>query len=117
MTGTPTWIRPLAEAPATAREVRGSLSRTRQDLFTEWAAGLGFPGHFGRNWDAFTDCLRDVGPLAVVVREAGDLLADAPPGELGVLLDVLGENGLVTLHPDDTPERLERFTERLSGAS
>ncbi|MEV6947802.1 hypothetical protein AB0N07_38820 [Streptomyces sp. NPDC051172] len=35
MTLTTAWIRPLAEAPAGAKEVHGSRSRTRQDLFTE----------------------------------------------------------------------------------
>ncbi|WP_159050382.1 hypothetical protein [Streptomyces cellostaticus] len=54
MIRTTAWLRPLSEVPdaSASYEVRGSRSRTRQDLFTEWAAGL---------------------------REAADLLADAPP--------------------------------------
>ncbi|GAA3774285.1 barstar family protein [Streptomyces phyllanthi] len=71
MTATTAWIRSLTEmapdTPTTRGEVRGSRCRTKQDLFTEWAAGLGFPDHFGHNWDAFHDCLRDILPSAGVV--------------------------------------------------
>ncbi|MEX3100531.1 MULTISPECIES: barstar family protein [unclassified Streptomyces] len=121
MTRTTDWIRPLAEAPAAAKEVSGARSRTRQDLFTEWSAALGFPGHFGRNWDAFTDCLRDIAPTAVVVRDAGALLADAPQLELAVLLDVLAEATgddsaapRLLLFLDDTPDRLAALNARLA---
>jgi len=126
MISTTAWIRPLTEAPAglpAPKEVRGSRSRTRQDLFTEWAAGLGFPDHFGRNWDAFTDCLRDLGPTAVVVREAAGLLADGPPNDLAVLLDVLREAAgddstapQLQLLLDDTPDRLSSLARRTTGA-
>ncbi|MDX3387123.1 barstar family protein [Streptomyces niveiscabiei] len=124
MTRTTDWIRPLAEAPASAKEVSGAHSRTRQDLFTEWSAALGFPGHFGRNWDAFTDCLRDIVPTAVVVRDAGALLADAPQLELAVLLDVLAEAAgddsaapRLLLFLDDTPDRLAALNARLAKGS
>jgi hypothetical protein len=121
LTRTTDWIRPLAEAPAAAKEVSGARSRTRQDLFTEWSAALGFPGHFGRNWDAFTDCLRDIVPTAVVVRDAGALLADAPQLELAVLLDVLAEAAgddsaapRLLLFLDDTPDGLAALNARLA---
>ncbi|QNP71202.1 barstar family protein [Streptomyces roseirectus] len=117
MSSTPILIHPLSEAPGSAREVSGTRSRTRQDLFTEWSAGLAFPAHFGRNWDAFTDCLRDIVPVAVIVRDAADLLADAPPHELAVLLDVLAESGGVRLFLDDTPDRLASLNTRLSTTS
>ncbi|RJL29966.1 barstar family protein [Bailinhaonella thermotolerans] len=76
------------------RVVRGPRCRTTGALFEEWAAALGFPGYFGRNWDAFDDCLGDLDPeLTILVTGAQELLADEPPRELGVLLTLLGEAG------------------------
>ncbi|MEV0227489.1 barstar family protein [Streptomyces sp. NPDC050704] len=132
MTSTTAWIRPLNEATAgiptpkeAPKEVRGSRCRTRQGLFTEWAAALGFPEYFGHNWDAFGDCLRDAvsepsepsePPMAVVVREAGDLLADEPENVLALLLLILGQAAgddsaapRLLLLLDDTPDRLTRL--------
>ncbi|MET9080715.1 barstar family protein [Streptomyces sp. NPDC004237] len=100
MTSTTAWIRPLAEAPAgipAPKEVRGSRCRTSDALFTEWAVALGFPDHFGRNWDAFRDCLRDAvnaEPKAIIVREGGELLADEPERASAVLGLILGELGI-----------------------
>ena len=44
-----------------ARVVRipAGLLRKR-DLLTVFAHGLDFPGHFGWNWDALEECLRDL---------------------------------------------------------
>ncbi|MFJ9788138.1 barstar family protein [Streptomyces globosus] len=46
-----------------------------------FAAAIGFPGYFGRNWDALVDCLDDLHPqdtggvgIVVVVRGADVLL-------------------------------------------
>ncbi|MFJ9900621.1 barstar family protein [Streptomyces sp. NPDC091280] len=125
MIGTTAWIRPLTEAPADVpapRELRGSRCRTLEDFFTEWATGLGFPDYFSRNWDAFVDCLRDVGPVSVVVREAADLLVDGPPHELAVLLSVLSEAAgderatLRLLLLDDAPARLSDLDRRMTEA-
>lgn len=71
----------------------GADARTRDGLFDVLAAALALPGHFGRNWDALADVLADrldAGPLTLIVRDAGELLADEPPAQLGTLLDVLG---------------------------
>ena len=71
----------------------GHASRTRDGLFTEWAAALAFPDYFGRNWDALLDCLRDLveeRPHTLVVTDAAELLADEPPAQLATLLAVLG---------------------------
>jgi hypothetical protein len=138
---TTAWIRPLTEAAAgipTPREVRGSRCRTSEGLFTEWAAGLGFPDYFSHNWDAFHDCLRDVAgsarfdtvghaasppPVVVVVRDAADLLADEPPNALSTLLFILGEHvgddstaPRLLLLLDDTPGRRSHLAERLTAA-
>ncbi|MDW8805805.1 barstar family protein [Streptomyces scabiei] len=141
MTGTTAWIRPLPEAASgvrTARwEVDGSRCRTSRDLFTEWATRLGFPDHFGHNWDAFRDCLRDVLPdrgaeavrhdaptsPACVVRKAGDLLTDEPGHALSILLSILSETAggdstapRLLLFLDDTPDRLSQLTQRMTEA-
>ncbi|MET7698645.1 barstar family protein [Streptomyces sp. NPDC005485] len=62
MTGTTAWISPLTQGWVgipTRREVAASHCRTSRGLFAEWAEGLGFLAHFGRNWDAFRDSLGD----------------------------------------------------------
>ncbi|MGN9755772.1 barstar family protein [Streptomyces sp. SD31] len=127
---TATWILPLTAAAGEVqarRGVRGSHCRTSRDLFTEWAAALGFPDHFGHNWDAFRDCLLDVVqdtvqasslPLTIVVREADQLLADEPESVLVVFLEILGEAGGGTaprllLLVDDTPDGLARLVEAI----
>ncbi|MBE1489849.1 barstar family protein [Plantactinospora soyae] len=90
----PSWLTVSTDpAPPGATPVSGAVSRTRAGLFTEWAARLRFPEHFGRNWDAFEDCLTDVvteRPRTLVVTDAAELLADEPVGQLGILLAVLG---------------------------
>jgi hypothetical protein len=135
-------IRPLAEVAADVparEEVRGSRCRTRQGLFIEWAAVLSFPDYFGHSWDAFYDCLRDTvsradtgaaatigppaAPLTVVVREAGDLLADEPDNVLAPLVSILGnlaDDGggepRLLLVLDDTPDRLSHLERRMAAA-
>ena len=136
MTSAVTWMRPLTEAateiPA-RREVRGSRCGTLQGLFTEWAAALEFPDHFGHNWDALADCLRDTLPnvslptgtpdapgLTLVLREAGNLLGDEPDTALAVLLSIMNDAaGADSGAPrllfllDDTPDGLSRLAGRM----
>lgn len=126
LTSTTAWIRPLHETGAdlpAGREVRGAHCRTSEDLFGEWAAGLGFPDHFGHTWDALHDCLRDAAPMTVVVREAGDLLADEPEGVLALFVTVVGTAvGVDSAAPrlllllDDTPDRLSHLAGRMEQA-
>lgn len=91
----PAWLAfdggPDAEPARTT--LGGASARTRAGLFDALATVLPLPDHFGRNWDALADVLAerlDSGPLTLVVRDAGELLADEPPAQLGILLDVLG---------------------------
>jgi RNAse (barnase) inhibitor barstar len=93
----PAWLRLEHAAPArpdpTRAVVGGPAARTRTGLYDALAAALDLPGYFGRNWDALADVLADrldAGPLTLVVADAGELLADEPPAQLGTLLDVLG---------------------------
>lgn len=78
-------VRYGAPAGYRVREVRGSRMRTVPALFDEFAAALQFPYYFRPNKDAFDECLFDLDDLlgdatgyVVAVRDAGQLLADAP---------------------------------------
>lgn len=80
------------EAGLTVRRLRGRKMRTVTALFDETAAALQFPDYFGENWNAFDECLSDMDwlPLSMgivlVVSDPLVVLADAPSGELGVLV-------------------------------
>jgi RNAse (barnase) inhibitor barstar len=74
----------LAGKPA--RHVRIDKPPTKRALLDTLAAVLGFPDHFGGNWDALYDCLTDLAlaPGSTVVIEIGGLtrLARQAAGEL-----------------------------------
>jgi RNAse (barnase) inhibitor barstar len=110
----PRWLT-ISTGPAPA-VVDGRLCRTRAAFFAEVARVLRFPGYFGHNWDALTDCLRDVlsaDDLALTVDHAEDLLSAEPPGQFATLLAVLADaadSGLtLTLRADPAyHDRLRR---------
>lgn len=56
------------------------------------AGALHFPAHFGRNWDAFYDCLLDIDPgeggMLIVLRDAS-AFARAEPDEFAAAIDTL----------------------------
>ena len=87
-------------------EMDGRQCRTARQFLIEVGAALGFPGYYGRNWNAFYECFGDLleitdggmghefcdrpgrpeRALHLVVRNAQDLLSDAEPRDLGVLV-------------------------------
>lgn len=78
-------VRYQAPSGYRVRELRGTKMRTVAGVFDEFAAALQFPYYFGANKDAFDDCLRDLDDClgsaegyVVVIRDADQLLADAP---------------------------------------
>ncbi|MEV1072423.1 barstar family protein [Micromonospora parva] len=80
----------------------GAGARNRADLFAALAAGLGVPAYLGNTWDALSDVLRDrldAGPLTVLITDAGQLLADEPPDQYGLLFTVLGDLATSAPHP------------------
>lgn len=44
--------------------IEGTKCLSKEDLFDEIALKLKFPDYFGRNWDAFDECLNDLHWLA-----------------------------------------------------
>ncbi|POM27765.1 Barstar (barnase inhibitor) [Actinomadura rubteroloni] len=101
-------------------DLDGRDCRTRAALFTEAARALAFPDYFGRNWDAFADCLRDLDRSSLTVAHADELLADEDPRQLAILLDVLADasaDGLTTtflVRADREPELENRIAAALT---
>lgn len=81
------WLTVTTSSPPAV--VNGRACRTRAAFFAEVARVLDFPSYFGHNWDAFFDCLRDIGALDVIVAHAEELLADEPPIQMATLLAIL----------------------------
>jgi RNAse (barnase) inhibitor barstar len=81
--------------PAGDRIVRlaidGRTLQSDQDVFSAVAKAFAFPDYFGRNWDAFDECLRDLawlpaGGYVLVVEHASSLWERAPKSA-GKLID------------------------------
>ncbi|MET8092407.1 barstar family protein [Micromonospora sp. NPDC005220] len=71
----------------------GAAARSRAGLFAALASVLALPAYLGDTWDALADVLRgrlDAGPLTLLVTDAGQLLADEPTDQYGLLFTVLG---------------------------
>ncbi|MEV0308672.1 RNAse (barnase) inhibitor barstar [Nonomuraea fuscirosea] len=106
----PPWLT-VSTGPA-PMVVDGRACATRAAFFAEVARALRLPGYFGRNWDALTDALRDLGAVALVVEHAEDLLTGEPPEQFGALLAVFGDaagSGVtLTLCTDEEHEPLLR---------
>lgn len=80
------------------RFVRGRKATTTHALFDEMSATLQFPPHFGENWDATLDCLRDAAWVSdkassavIVFQDAAKLLESAPPADSKTLISVLNQ--------------------------
>jgi len=101
----------LAAEPGGAHFVilQGRRCRTWPALLDQWGAALEFPHYYGRNRDAFNECLGDLleidvaglghafgdragrpaGLLVVHLMDAPQMLADEDPGELAGFLGQL----------------------------
>lgn len=96
--------------------VDGRASRTRAAFFKEVARALAFPAYFGHNWDALVDCLRDTGPVEVIVANAEQLLADEPPTQFAVFLDIMGSTDGLTLTLSTDPTHETALRKRIADA-
>ena len=54
------YLRSVAELGTVIRVVRGSRMESKELLLDEFAAAFQFPMYFGRNWDAFEECMADL---------------------------------------------------------
>lgn len=83
-----------AVAGARVALVDGAQARDKASFMDAVARALAFPDYFGRNWDAFAECLDDLHwhdvPVIVVVDHAAELLAGAP-AELDTLLRIVAD--------------------------
>jgi hypothetical protein len=72
-------------------------------LLTDIAAALEFPGWFGHNWDALSDCLRDLswlpeGPVTLLWTEP-EALRGADPAAYALAVDILGDSAARSARP------------------
>jgi RNAse (barnase) inhibitor barstar len=79
-------------------EIDASGVRSKDDLLEAFAAALGFPRDFGRNWDALADALQDLSwrsaPAYVLRVREGAAAARALGPEWATLIDVLSQTAL-----------------------
>lgn len=84
-----------ATGPSTVvRMVRGRRMQSKELLLDEFAAALQFPLYFGRNWDAFEECMADLQWLpakayVLIISDAGSLLKMEPANSVVVLFEIL----------------------------
>jgi hypothetical protein len=115
-------VAPTAPEGTVARIVRGSRCDTKAHTLREWAAAFQFPGHFGGNWDAFEDCINDLGWLhadcAVAIVTHADEMLPRSAKEFTLLLSILtaAQDGgalQVVLHCE--PGRTAALRKRMAG--
>lgn len=71
-----------------------AAARSKQALHRLLAQGLGFPKHYGMNWDAFWDCVRDDDQSCLprhLVLEGMASLEQSLPHEARMLQQLLRE--------------------------
>jgi len=91
-------IRGWSDAGLVTRIVRGHKMRTWNGVFDEFAAALQFPWYFGENVDALKDCITDLDWLPpqagylIAISNPEDVLVDADPGALELLIGLLGDS-------------------------
>lgn len=81
------------------KEFHGRKCRTKAGLLGEFARVLDFPSYFGKNWDAFEDCLTDLQWLPApgylfIVTDAEQVLPDHDE-EYEIFIQILEESGKV----------------------
>lgn len=105
-----------AVLPATGKLVVARLDGAKltdaETVFYEFSDALLFPGYFGWNWDALSDCLRDLHWLPadayLIVVERAPLLMSGNPAERQTLLQILSRAARAWADPLDRPYGGER---------
>lgn len=76
----------------------GALLRTKAELMDSIASEFSFPGDWGRNWDAMSDCLQDLSWIKkrvaylLLIDNAEMLLAQAE-ADINTFIEILEEVG------------------------
>lgn len=77
---------------AEATEIALQKARDKNAFLDAFAQALRFPAHFGHNWDAFYDCLGDVGgSQRVLLLRHASAFARAEPEEFATAVDTLAD--------------------------
>ena len=63
--------------------------RSPDELHDLLASFFGFPDYYGRNWDAFDECLADFAPACVVTIRGFQHLLSVLPRDAGLLKECL----------------------------
>jgi RNAse (barnase) inhibitor barstar len=96
-------------ADACIRTIDGGKCVTKRALFAEFKRQLKFPSYFGRNWDAFEECLTDLEWLPgcgyVIVVRAADKLLSKSENEYRTFLDIVGATAEHWATPSFQPRR------------
>ncbi len=96
-------------ADACIRVIDGGKCVTKRMLFAEFKRQLRFPCYFGRNWDAFEECLTDLewlpGCNYVIVVRAADKLLSKSENEYRTFLDIMDATGEHWATPSFRPRR------------
>ena len=95
--------------------------RDRHALLQRLALALALPASFGHNWDALTDCLRDLGWLPawghVLLFEHADGLRHAAPADFEILLGILDDAATFAGEQDQPWFAFLALPDELSGRS
>ncbi len=73
-------------------EVRLASVHDKAGFLTAAARDLGFPSHFGHNWDAFADCIADPAGLSkcrVIAFTGSAAFAERGPDDWATALEIL----------------------------
>lgn len=89
-------LRSMADPSTVIRVLRGQRMESKEQLFDEFAAAFQFPLYFGRNWDAFDECICDLQWLpakayVLVISDAALLLKMEPAKSVGIFFEVLNK--------------------------
>jgi RNAse (barnase) inhibitor barstar len=77
----------MNERPSLVIDV--SSVQTRDELHELLADQLGFPDYYGKNWDAFDECIRDFPPSRILQIVGFLSLENALPREAAMLRNCL----------------------------
>jgi hypothetical protein len=88
-------------------QLDGRQITTKPEFLRACAGALNFPAHFGNNWDAFSDSVRDLSwaPAErgyLVLYDNAGLFAAAHPADFSVALDIL-RSAIASWRPTPTP--------------